>query len=293
MSPLRFSIVIPSHDRPVELVACLEALSSLDFPHDRFEVIVVDDGSPTPVEAVTDAFEDRLRIRVVRRSRGGPAAARNTGVEIASGRYVVFTADDCRPRADWLTVLDARFTVDPDAGVGGRIENRETENLFSTSTDMLLRHMYAHFNTPADHSRFFTPNNLAFPLAEFRAAGGFIDSFVTGEDRELCDRWRTQGRRLLYAPEAVVEHHHPLGFGGFLYLHYRYGRGSFRFRREAARRGSAAARFEPASFYFGLIRYPLAASRGGRGLAMSGLLCLAQVANAIGFFRQALAQSRR
>ncbi|HET9334749.1 MAG TPA: glycosyltransferase [Gemmatimonadota bacterium] len=293
MSQLRFSIVVPSHDRPVELAACLEALASLDFPHDRFEVIVVDDGSQVPVDGVTKDFDGRLRIRVVRRAWGGPAAARNTGVEIASGRYVVFTADDCRPRADWLTVLDARFRVDPDAGVGGRIENRETENMFSTSTDMLLRHMYAHFNTPADHSRFFTPNNLAFPLAEFRAAGGFIDSFVTGEDRELCDRWRMQGRRLLYAPEAVVGHHHPLGFRGFLHLHYRYGRGSFRFRREAARRGSEAARFEPASFYFDLIRFPLITNRGGRGLAMSGLLCLAQMANAVGFLRQALAPSRQ
>lgn len=293
MSPPRFSIVVPSHDRPVELAACLESLARLQYPHDRFEVIVVDDGSPAPVEGVTKAFEDRLRMRVMHRSRGGPAAARNTGMEVASGEYVVFTADDCRPREDWLSALDARFAVDPEAGVGGKIENRETENLFSTSTDMLLRHMYTHFNTPPDRARFFTPNNLAFPLARLRAAGGFIDSFVTGEDRELCDRWRMQGGRLLYAPEAVVGHHHPLGFGGFLHLHYRYGRGSFRFRREASRRGSAAARFEPASFYVDLIRYPLAASRGGRGLAMSGLLCLAQVANALGFLRQAIAPSRR
>ncbi len=42
-----FSIVIATHNRPRQLAECLAALASLDYPRDRFEVIVVDDGSPT------------------------------------------------------------------------------------------------------------------------------------------------------------------------------------------------------------------------------------------------------
>lgn len=290
MSAPRFSVVVPSRNRPSALAACLEALAELDDPRGGFEVIVVDDGSRAPIESVARAFRNRLRLRVVRLQGLGPAAARNAGIEIAAGEYVAFTADDCLPQRDWLSALAARFAADPAAGVGGRIENQLPHNVYSTSTDLLLRRLYEYHNQPAERARFFTPNNLAFPLEPLREMGGFLDGLVTGEDRELCDRWRGEGRRLVYAAEAVVGHAHPLGFASFVLLHYRYGKGSSRFRREAARRGSEAARFEPVSFYLGLIRYPLSVVRGSRGLALSGLMCVAQVANAVGYLRQSLAR---
>lgn len=286
-----FSVIVPTRARPADLVACLDSLSRQEYPPEGFEVIVVDDGNPAPIEATTKRFEERLRLRVLRRPHGGPAAARNSGLRVAEGTFVAFTADDCRPRRDWLRMLAEGFRADPDAGIGGRIENREAGNLYSSATDTLLRHLYEHYNASSDRARFFTPNNLAFPLAALREAGGFLDAFETGEDRELCDRWVGQGRRLVYRPEAVVDHCHPLRLGSFLHLHYRYGRGSFRFRREAARRGSAAARREPLAFYVDLIRSPLAESAGMRSLAMAGLLCVAQVANAVGYVRQSLASA--
>jgi len=45
-----FSVVIPTYRRPERLVACLRSLAALDYPRDRFEVIVVDDGSGAPVK---------------------------------------------------------------------------------------------------------------------------------------------------------------------------------------------------------------------------------------------------
>lgn len=282
----RFSVVIPSYDRPRDLQICLASLSALEYPADRFEVIVVDDGSPTPVAAALSAPPPPFAMMVLRRARGGPAAARNTGLEAAAGEFVAFTADDCRPRPDWLSALAARFAADPSIAVGGRIVNQEVDNLYSTSTDLLLRHLYEYYNAAVEDARFFTPNNLAFPLEALREMGGFRASFVTGEDRELCDRWRSAGRRLVYAPDAVVDHRHPLDLASFCHLHYRYGRGSQRFRQAAARRNSKASKFEPISFYFGLLRYPLSRARGPRAVAMSGLLCVAQVANAVGYLRQ-------
>jgi GT2 family glycosyltransferase len=287
----RFSIVVPSYDRPRDLQACLASLTALEYPADRFEVIVVDDGSPTPIAPGLAETSRPYKLEVLRRARGGPAAARNAGLEVAGGEYVAFTADDCRPRPGWLAALATRFATDPSIAVGGRIVNQEVDNLYSTSTDLLLRRLYEYYNVAVEDARFLTPNNLAFPLAALRELGGFLTSFVTGEDRELCDRWRIAGHRLAYAPEAVVDHRHPLGLASFCHLHYRYGRGSRRFRQAAALRNSAAAELEPISFYLDLIRYPLSRSRGARAIAMSGLLCVAQVANAVGYLRQCLAGS--
>jgi GT2 family glycosyltransferase len=287
----RFSVVVPTYDRPRELRRCLAALAELDYPTDRFEVIVVDDGSPAPdIPPPTDVPRP-YSLEILRQPRGGPAAARNAALEIATGDFVAFTADDCRPRRDWLSALAARFAADPTIAIGGRIVNQEVGNLYSTSTDLLLRRLYEYYNATVDDARFCTPNNLAFPVAALREAGGFRTAFVTGEDRELCDRWRIAGRRMVYASEAVVDHRHPLGLVSFCQLHYRYGRGSRRFRQAAALRNSAAARFEPVSFYLGLIGYPLSRARGARAVAMSALLCVAQAANAVGYLRQRLAGS--
>lgn len=83
-----FSVVIPTYGRPRFLA---EAVTSvLAQTVDDLECIVVDDASPEPVTAPEDE-----RVRVVRREvNGGPAAARNTGVQHASGRYVAFLDDD-------------------------------------------------------------------------------------------------------------------------------------------------------------------------------------------------------
>lgn len=48
-----FSIVIPTHNRPVQLEECLHSISRLDYPSDRFEFVVVDDQSEiTPTAAI-------------------------------------------------------------------------------------------------------------------------------------------------------------------------------------------------------------------------------------------------
>ncbi|MDQ3326624.1 MAG: glycosyltransferase [Actinomycetota bacterium] len=87
----RFSVIIPTYGRPGFLA---EAISSVIVQTiDDFEVIVVDDASPEPVELQTDD----LRVHLVRREvNGGPAAARNTGIEFSGGDHLAFLDDD-----DW------------------------------------------------------------------------------------------------------------------------------------------------------------------------------------------------
>src|SRR5437867_3420967 len=83
-----FSIVVPTYRRPKQLAACLQALAKLDYARERFEVIVVDDGSTTPPEAVVTSFQDRLQVTLVLQPHAGSAAARNTGAERARGEYL-------------------------------------------------------------------------------------------------------------------------------------------------------------------------------------------------------------
>ena len=107
---------------------------------------------------------------------------------------------------------------------GGQSFNALPTNPYSTASQLLISYLYSYYNGRSSQARFFASNNLAFPADGLRAIGGFDATYTrtAGEDRELCDRWLTDGRRKLYAPDAVVYHAHALTFRTFWRQHFNY-----------------------------------------------------------------------
>jgi GT2 family glycosyltransferase len=308
----RFSVIVPTHGRPAELTRCLEALAHLDYPRDRFEVIVVDDGSGAPPEDVIERVRGRLPVTLVAHEHNrGPACARNTGAARAVGEFLAFTDDDCAPAADWLRVLASRFAEEPDALLGGRIVNGLTENPYAAASQLLIDYLYSYYYSvePTAHrraareppARFFTSNNLAMSAAGFHDTGAFDATFplAAAEDRDFCDRWQQRGRLMRYVPRAVVYHFHDLSLRSFCRQHSHYGRGALSFHTLRARRAQGRIALEPLSFYLNLLRYPF--TRPSDSLRarsrMTVLLAVSQGAYAAGFFaarvRRALRGKRR
>src|SRR5690554_1608318 len=92
MGPL-FSIVIPAYLRAESIVPTLRSVAEQSFAD--WECIVVDDGSPNSaaLKAEVEAMDDH-RFKYVWRENGGGSAARNTGVEHASGRFIAYLDSD-------------------------------------------------------------------------------------------------------------------------------------------------------------------------------------------------------
>lgn len=289
-----FSIVIPTYNRPGQLMACLESLTRLDYPQDRLEVIVVDDGGSSGAQSVVDPFQRRLNLSLLSQSHQGPASARNSGALRAAGEFIAFTDDDCMPAPDWLRFLALRFAESPDCMIGGRTVNALTGNLCSAASQMLISYLYEYYNVDAGHARFFASNNLAARRALFLEMDGFDATYprAAAEDREFSDRWLCSGHRMLYEPQAVVYHAHNLTIIEFWRQHYNYGRGAWCFRRACARR-QGSVRVEPLSFYFNLLRYPFTQRCGLSALIIGLLLAQSQVVNAAGFLLQGLGQRFR
>jgi glycosyltransferase involved in cell wall biosynthesis len=283
---LFFSIIIPTYNRPERLTTCLESLTRLDYPWHRFEVIVVDDGSKTPLKDVVARFQDKLNLTLLRQSNAGPASARNAGAATARGKYLAFTDDDCTPASNWLQALETYFTTTPDCAIGGLTLNALPDNLYSTASQILIDYLYQYFNADPLRSRFFASNNFALPAKYFRQIGSFDTSFplAAGEDRELCDRLLYYGYPMLYAKEAQIYHAHKLSLKTYWRQHFNYGRGAFHFHQLRFRRNSEQIKVEPISFYFNLLKYPFSHSSPQPRLLLAALLCLSQVANVAGFF---------
>lgn len=286
MSTPLISVVIPTYNRQAQLDVCLAALARSSYPLDQFEVIVVDDGSQPPVRIAEGL--GALNVRIFRQANGGPALARNQGIQAAQGALIAFTDDDCDPEPDWLSEMAAAHGRRPDAALGGRTVNRLHGNACATASQMLIDFLYDWHNRGPHAAPFFASNNLALPTAMLRDMGGFSVGFAraAGEDRELCDRWSHRGHVLQFAPQAIVGHAHVLDLRRFWTQHHTYGRAAFHVHRARAERSQTRLRIEPARFYIDLLRFPFGRAPLGKAMTLTGLLFVSQAANALGFFRE-------
>ena len=196
------SVVIPTRGRPQLLERCLESVCRQSLPAERYEIIVVDDGSAAETEAVVErcavqVAPRKLAVRYVA-SPGphGPAAARNRGWRLARGEIVAFTDDDTQPEAAWLETGLRAFRPETHA-VTGRI----VMPLPAPPTDYELD------ASGLARSEFVTANCFC-RKAILERLGGFDERFPLAwrEDSDLHFRLLQVGARIEHAPHAVVVH---------------------------------------------------------------------------------------
>src|SRR5437868_12019579 len=98
------SIVIPTHNNVSLLLECLESVRGLDYPREKLEIIVVDNGS---VDRTHDVITTRYpHVRLIRlEGNTGFAPACDRGAQEATGQYVAFLNNDAVVSPDWLTAL--------------------------------------------------------------------------------------------------------------------------------------------------------------------------------------------
>jgi GT2 family glycosyltransferase len=282
-----FSVVVPTYERVASMRRCLAALAQLEYPRASFEVIVVDDGSATPLAEAIPASVDGLAVTIVRIPNSGPGAARNAGAACARGRVLAFTDDDCQPAPSWLANLAASWERAPACLIGGRTVNALARNPWSVTSQVIVDMAYAFYNADVATPRFFASNNMAIPADLFAKLGGFRGGpfRVASEDRELCDRWRHAGYGLAYAPAAVVAHAHALELRSFCRQHFRYGRGAMRYHQVRAQRRSGHFR-QDVRFYLEmprLLRQATAGLGAWRAATVVPRLMLWQLCNAAGY----------
>ena len=104
---LHFSIVVPAHDEEAYIAATLEHLRALDFPDERYEVVVVENGSSDRTLDVARRFEGG-NVRVFASDTAGVSAAKNLGADRTSSDsdWVVFLDADTLLKANFLNDLE-------------------------------------------------------------------------------------------------------------------------------------------------------------------------------------------
>lgn len=198
---LRFSVVVPVYEHWGLVPALLDCLARQTFPGDRFETILVDNGSPgfSPLPDLP------ANTRVLRCETPGSYAARNDGAREAGGEWLVFTDADCRPAPDWLTKIDEAIGRRSDTMlVAGSIDV-----VGSTPSPGAWEIYDIVKGIPQERyvSRGYAATaNLAAPKAVFEILGGFDGRRFSGGDADFCRRAGAAGYPIVYVGDARVEH---------------------------------------------------------------------------------------
>jgi GT2 family glycosyltransferase len=197
----KVSVVVCAYNAERTMEPCLGSLEKLHYPN--YEVIVVNDGSKDRTREICERFG---YIRLINQENKGLSAARNVGIEAATGEIVAFTDSDCVADPDWLTYLVTTFLRSGRAAVGGPNFPPPEDTLVPSAvavspggpTHVLLN------DEVAEH---IPGCNMAFRKQVLEEINGFDPVFrAAGDDVDLCWRLQNAGYQIGFSPAAIVWH---------------------------------------------------------------------------------------
>ena len=134
------SVIVPIYKVEPYIHRCVDSILAQTFTD--FELILVDDGSPDSCGAICDEYASRdERIKVIHKNNGGLSSARNAGLRIAEGRFVLFCDSDDYVDPLWCEVLFHTINNDPEAFIVCDVNRVETEEpFFQNQSDVSTCH---------------------------------------------------------------------------------------------------------------------------------------------------------
>jgi glycosyltransferase involved in cell wall biosynthesis len=206
----QISVIIPTHNGGWVVRRAIEALAAQDAPPDRYEVVVVDDGSTDGSTDGMEALGGPAGLRVLRQPQRGRAAARNYGAAQARGQVLLFMDADMWAAPGLVSAHLAHYTQQRDIGVQGRWKDHP-----DSLTSMFMRARNVIPDTTIRRREGMSPyhvvtRNFSVDAAAFHRVGGFDEGFrgYGWEDIELGFRMVRNGVTLRFEPTALGHHYH-------------------------------------------------------------------------------------
>lgn len=203
-----FSLIIPVYNRPDEVGELLESLSKLDY-NEKFEIVIVEDGSSVKCEEVIYKYNNKLTISYYYKENSGPGDSRNYGMKMANGDYFIIFDSDCIIPKEYLTEVSnalKKSYVDcfggPDKALSSFSDIQKAINFAMTSfiTTGGIR-------GGSEKIDKFQPRsfNMGLSRKAFEASNGF-GNIHPGEDPDLSFRLWNLGFETKLFPKAYVYH---------------------------------------------------------------------------------------
>lgn len=208
------SIVVPAYNEEKYISPCLESLDHLDYPKNKYEIIVEISGSTDRTGELAKSFGAKI---VDTGKKEGVSASRDNGARAATGEIIAQTDADTSVPKNWLEVINQHFQEQEIVGLTGPVELANTNWFYK----LLAKHGYTFYVRVLFlfGKTIFTGMNFAISKEAFAKIGGINKTLLSNEDVDLGVRAGKEGK-VIFASDLVVYtsarrlEKSPLGFLG-------------------------------------------------------------------------------
>jgi cellulose synthase/poly-beta-1,6-N-acetylglucosamine synthase-like glycosyltransferase len=231
----RVAVLIPAHNEGKVIRATLESMLALEYPEERLEIIVVNDGSTDDTGAIVDelaASDRRIRHLVVPPGEGGKGKSRalNIGLKATDAPYISVYDADNTPEPPALRYLVAQLLLHPE--LGAVLGKHRTVNAGSTLLTRFINIETLSFQSIVQWGRYrlfriatLPGTNYVIRRGLLDTLGGWDESAIT-EDSEMSIRVYMEGYRIKVIPYAVTWEEEPETWAVWLKQRTRWVRGN-------------------------------------------------------------------
>ena len=213
------TVAILNYNGLEHLAGCFSSLAQIDYPSERLEVMLLDNASTDDSVAYVKGSYPQVRI-VVSRENLGFAGGNNLAAREATGQYIVFLNNDMRAEAQFVHHLVKAVQSAPDVVcAGAKILNWDGSRLdFAGSAADFAGHAYQFgLGKPLIQDTYTEMRPTLYACGGamivdrdvFRYVGGFDENhFIYYEDLDFGWRLWVLGYKVVFAPDAIVNHRH-------------------------------------------------------------------------------------
>jgi glycosyltransferase involved in cell wall biosynthesis len=233
------SVIIPCYNSPDSLKRLLQEFTEQTYPHDRTELIIVDDGSEQPVSPIVDQAREILKdfhnvLLIIHPVNRGRSSTRNSGIAASTGRTLIFFDVDCLPDPHFIEATvtihaqNTRVAIRSDIRVLPEFCRKSAYLRYRDSRFIGARNPEQRRLLDVDNlsPNFCATGGLSVERNDMLAVGCFDEAFrgYGGEDEELGLRLRNGGVRLIWGADAHMwDADGSLTFAGVCAKYNQYG----------------------------------------------------------------------
>lgn len=220
------SIIIPVRNVEKIIGRCLESLKKINYPKDRYEIIIADSESKDNTREIARQY-GAIFVSTPKRS---VCAGRNEGFKIARGEIIAFSDADCAMDENWIANSLKYFENPKVAGVGGPNLSPADDTNFAKAVSFVLDQplfcagsVYGRVLKKPEEVKSLPGCNIILKREILNKVMPMDETLLGGEDYAMNYKIRRLGYSLLYTPDTFVWHYHRPAPGKFFKQIYRYG----------------------------------------------------------------------
>lgn len=224
-----FSVIVPTYNRVDEIKELLQSLTKQILPKEKFEVIIVDDGSTDNTLEYLAQYQNEsgVNLRVLKQVHKGPGEARNLGMANADGKYMLFIDSDCIADPNWLQAYSDAVSVQDAAGFGGPDAVLDSFSPVQKAIDYSMTSFITtggiRGHSKKKISKYYPRSfNMGIRHDVYDKIGG-MNKLRHGQDIEFSHRIISVGEPVIKVDGAVVYHKRRMSIRKFFRQVYNWG----------------------------------------------------------------------